>query len=936
MAEQENNRLFLLDAMALIYRAYFAFIRNPLINSKGMNTSAVSGFTSTLMDLINREKPTHIAVVFDTMAPTERAVEHDFYKANREETPRDIVVSIPFIKEIVKAFHIPVLEQDGYEADDIIGTLAKKAEHHGYTVYMVTPDKDFGQLVSDNIFIYKPPYQGRGSFDTIGVPEVLDRWDIDNVSQVIDILGLMGDSVDNIPGIPGVGEKTAVKLLKEFGSVENLLENTDKLKGKLQERVTEHANKALISKKLATIICDVPVKWDEEDLVMSKPDKKKLAELFNELEFRTLGRRILGDDFSVTQRPADKQMDLFGNVVEEKAGKTEEKQNEIKINQLDISNTSHEYIIVQALPEIRKLADQLLTEKELCFDTETTGLDPHVASLVGISFSAAAHKAFYIPFPEDKKHTKEILDILRPVFENKDILKIGQNLKYDMLVLMNQGIDVKGSMFDTMVAHYLLEPDMRHKMDILSETYLGYSPVPIENLIGKKGKNQMSMRDVDLETIKEYAAEDADITLQLKKLFAPALEDKGVVSLFEEVEMPLVKTLAMMEHTGVALDTDFLHNYSKELEKEISGEMNSIYDQAGVKFNIDSPKQLGEVLFIKLKIPYQGRKTKTGQYATNEEVLSRLASEYDICDHILTYRQLVKLKSTYVDALPGLVNNKTGRIHTTFNQTVANTGRLSSQNPNLQNIPIRTERGREVRKAFIPRNGDYTILSADYSQIELRIIAALSHDDAMISAFKDGLDIHTATASKVYETPLDDVTADMRRNAKMVNFGIIYGISAFGLSQRLNISRNEAGALINHYFRQYPGIKKYMDDSIQFARDNGFVATILGRRRYLKDIKSGNSTVRGFAERNAINMPIQGSAADMIKVAMINVDKEMKLKNLKSRMTLQVHDELVFDAYKPELETLKSLVAKNMKEAIKLDVPIEVEMGTGNNWLEAH
>ena len=943
MSKQEDKRLFLLDAMALIYRAYFAMIRTPLVNSKGQNVSAISGFTSTLFDLLTRENPTHIAVVFDAFGPTNRAEEHDFYKANRQETPGDIIQSIPWIKQIIEGFKIPCLEKEGFEADDIIGTLAKKAEKEGYQVYMVTPDKDFGQLVSDKVFIYKPPYQGKGGFEKLGVKEVLTKWDIERIDQVIDMLGLMGDSVDNIPGIAGVGEKTAAKLLKEFDSVEGILANTESIKGKLREKIEENKEMAIISKKLATIHCDVPIEFDEESLIMEEPNREKLSVLFNELEFRTIGKRILGDDFFVTAaQPQIGQMDLFGGgeskaVAMAKAeAKIEKAAEEVMAEIKTVDNVDHTYICADT-PELRKeLVESFLKEKQFSFDTETTGLEPLKAELVGLSFSCKHCEAYYVPIPKDIEKGKAILKEFEPLFQNEKILKIGQNIKFDLLALRKYGVEIKGLFFDTMVAHYLIEPDMRHQMDFLAETYLGYSPVSIEKLIGKRGKNQLTMRDVAVDKITQYAAEDADITLQLKQVFEPMVKENNLEKLLYEVEIPLMEVLADMEYEGVAIDTEFLNAYSKDLAEQIKCIEDEVFDAAGLRFNLDSPKQLGEVLFQKLEIPYKGKKTKTGQYSTGEEVLSKLAEEHSICGNILNYRELVKLKSTYVDALPLLVNPQTNRIHTTFRQTVANTGRLSSQNPNLQNIPIKRESGREVRKAFIARDSDHVLISADYSQIELRIIASLSEDEAMVEAFNKGQDIHAATAARVYGVPIEEVSRELRNNAKSVNFGIVYGISAFGLSQNLNISRSEAAELIKNYFEKYPKVKEYMDTSIEVAKKNGYASTILGRRKYLADINSRNATVRGFAERNAINMPIQGSAADMIKVAMINIHKEMQKQNLQSKMTLQVHDELVFDVHKDEVEQLKPIIEKGMKTAIELKVPLVVEMGQGQNWLEAH
>ncbi len=934
MTVQNDKRLFLLDAMALIYRAYYAFAQMRkqrgvgMVNSKGLETSAIYGFTNTLLDLIQRDEPTHIAVVFDTFAPTQRAEAFDFYKAQRAETPDDIVRSIPYIKDIIRGFRIPVLELDGFEADDIIGTLAKHAEKDGYEVYMVTPDKDFGQLVSDKVFIYKPPYQGKGGWEKIGQEAVLERWGIERIEQVIDMLGLMGDAVDNIPGIPGVGEVTAAKLLKQFGSIDNLLDNTDQLQGKLKEKVETNRDLALISKQLATIHTDVPVPFDEEDLIMEEPDKEKLSALFNELEFRTLGKRIMGEEYVVTVAPEQGQMSLFGNE------ETPATQNPGGGHNID--NTKHTYTLLTTLQEVEKLVQEWVNIEEYCFDTETTHLDPLQAELVGIALSKESHTGVYIALPDHREEVLKFLDALAPLFNNKAICKIGQNLKYDIRVLAQYGVSVQPPLFDTMLAHYLYEPDLRHGMDYMAETYLGYHPVSIEELIGKKGKGQKSMRDVPVEQVKEYAAEDADITIQLKQLLGPKLAENDLEPLFNDIEMPLMPVLAAMEDEGIRLDTQFLQEFSKELAADQLQVQDTIYGLAGMPFNIDSPKQLGELLFDHLKIPYSGKKTKTGQYSTGEDILSKLAADYPIAASVLEYREIGKLKSTYVDALPQLVLPATGRVHTTYNQAVANTGRLSSTNPNLQNIPIRTERGQRVRKAFIPRDDEHVLLSADYSQIELRIIAALSQDEGMISAFRNKEDIHTATAARVFGVQPAEVDRAMRSKAKAVNFGIAYGQTAFGLSQQLNISRTEAKEIIDTYFAQFPGIQRYMDDSIRFAQQHGYARTLLGRRRQLADINAGNPTVRGFAERNAINMPIQGTAADMIKIAMVRIHRAMQQENMQSKMILQVHDELVFDAHRKEVDALRALVIREMEGALQLDVPIVVETGVGSNWLEAH
>jgi len=940
---ENPKKLFLLDAFALIYRAYFAFSNNHRVNSKGLNTSAILGFTNTLLEVLKKEKPTHIAVVFDTSEPTVRHIEFAEYKANREEMPEDLRTAIPYIKKLIAGFHIPVLYSNGYEADDVIGTLAKKAEQHGYVTYMMTPDKDYGQLVSENIFIYKPARMGNGA-EVLGPAEICKKWEIENVNQLIDILGLMGDKVDNIPGIPGVGEKTAIQLIKDFGSIENLLQNTDKLKGKLKEKVELNKDMAIQSKRLATIICDVPIEFDETTLIMEEPDKEALRELFTELEFRRLAQQVIGEDITVSTPEPEKtkavkksnpnQTDLFA--VGDDDVSTEEAVEEVK-NFKTISEVNHTYQLIDTKEKRAVLLIDLLSQKAVCFDTETTGLDAHIAELVGISFSYKPNEAYYIPVSENREEAQQLVNEFKPFFESSSNLKIGQNIKYDLLVLKKYGVELKGHLFDTMIAHFLIQPDMRHNMNVLAETYLNYSPVSIETLIGKKGKDQLSMRSVDIEQIKEYAAEDADITLQLKNVFESMLNDTHTKKLFEEIEIPLIPVLADMEAEGIMLDKAALKELSLTLEKDIAHVEAEIQQLAGTPFNVSSPKQVGDVLFEVLQIAEKPKKTKTGQYATGEEVLVKLVGKHDIVGKILDYRELVKLKNTYVDTLPLLVNPTTHRIHTSFNQVVAVTGRLSSDNPNLQNIPIRTERGREIRKAFIPRGENYTLLSADYSQIELRIIAELSGDAGMIEAFQQGLDIHAATAAKVYNVYLEDVTSDMRRNAKMVNFGIIYGISAFGLSERLNIPRKEAAAIIENYFQKYPGIKTYMDDSIELAKEKGYVETIMGRRRYLRDINSSNHTVRGFAERNAINAPIQGSAADMIKIAMINIHNDFKTQNLKSKMLLQVHDELVFDVWHEEMDVVKHIVSHRMKTAMPtMKVPMEIGLGTGHNWLEAH
>ena len=939
-----QKKLFLLDAFALIFRAYYALIRNPRITSKGKNTNAQFGFTNTLFELINKEKPTHLAVCFDVAGKTERHTDFADYKANRQEAPEDLLASIPDIKKIIEGFNIPVIGVEGYEADDVIGTLAWEAHDAGYEVFMVTPDKDYGQLVRDGINIYKPAYQG-GDVEIMGPKEVCAKWDIQRVDQVVDILGLMGDAVDNIPGIAGVGEKTAAKLLKEYDTLENVLANADNIKGALGEKVRAGKESAIMSKKLATIITKSPVEFHEENFRLKEWNIETLKEVFAELEFKTLGKRILGEDFNMFQSaPVGVQTDLFGNVVESK--KIEQKKSEVIEESLtpglvaakNIGNTKHHYILVDTEEKINSLVVDLLDKKEICFDTETTNIDANQAELVGMSFAFQKGEAYYIPCPADRKKTEKILAQFSSVFNSTEIVWIGQNLKYDLLVLKWYNIELRGNIFDTMLAHYVIEPDGKRSMDLLSAQYLGYEPVHIDELIGKKGKLQGNMRDVEIEKVKEYAAEDADITLQLKNVFAPLLTEKEVRRVFEEVENPLVKVLTDMEFEGIKVDVGFLNDYSKELEREAKKCEESVYLQAGVRFNLASPKQLGEVLFDKLQIDPKAKKTKTGQYATGEDVLLKLAHQHKIVDDILGFRELTKLKSTYVDALPQMINPKTGRVHTSYAQAVAVTGRLSSNNPNLQNIPVRTDRGREIRKAFVPRDTKHVLVSADYSQIELRIVAAISGDPNMCEAFKQGKDIHTATASKVYNVSDADVTKEMRYKAKSVNFGIIYGQGAFGLAENLGISRTEAKEIIDNYKKEFSGINQYMDDTINFAKENGFVQTLMGRKRWLKDINSSNFTVRGFAERNAINSPIQGTAADMIKLAMIKIHHAMKREKLRSKMLLQVHDELVFDAIPEELDVLKPLILENMKSAMLLpnEVPVEAELGVGENWLLAH
>lgn len=945
MSQKQAHKLFLLDAMALIYRAHFAFSKNPRISSKGLNTGVMLGFTNTLVEVLDKEKPTHIGVAFDTKAPTFRHLQYEPYKANRQDQPEDITASIPWVKEIVRAFRIPILEMDGFEADDIIGTLAKKAKREDFTVYMMTPDKDFGQIVEDHIFLYKPAFMGNG-VDVMGPKQVCEKWDIDHVDRVRDMLGLMGDAVDNIPGIPGIGEKTAVKLLKEYGTVEGLIANVDKLKGKQRENVENFAQQGLLSKELATIKIDVPVDFHEEDLRYDGIDEEKLRAIFTELEFRTLAARIFKEPSAKKATLiAPAQMDLFGSpaAASAPAGLISEDDEESEPLELGpppvletIWSNVHNYHKIKGKAEVNELVEYLLLQKEICFDTETTALDAMQAELVGLSFSYIPGEAYYIPVSDNQEETQKILELLRPVFENESITKIGQNVKYDMLVLKNYGIDVKGTLYDTMLAHYLIEPEGKHSMDWLAQQYLNYMPVSITELIGKKGKNQGNMRDVDEDEVTAYAAEDADITLKLKEKFDPILKANGLESLFDDVENPLIRVLTEMEFEGVRINTESLAELSVLLEKESQEIEKKVYELAGVRFNLASPKQLGDVLFEKLKLDPKAKKTKTGQYATGEEILSKMANEHPIAEAILDYRQMVKLKSTYVDALPTMINPKTGRIHTTYNQFVAATGRLSSINPNLQNIPIRTARGREIRKAFVPRDDNHVLLSADYSQIELRLMAAFSQDESMLEAFRSGRDIHATTAAKIFKVPLEEVTSEMRRKAKTANFGIIYGISAFGLAQRLSIPRGEAKEIIDSYFLEFPAVKEYMDGAIEKARKDEYVETILGRRRYLRDINSRNMTMRGFAERNAINAPLQGSAADLIKVAMIHVYEWMKKEKLKSKMILQVHDELVFDAHMDEVELLKKHIPGLMSNAIKLAVPVEVEVGVGTDWLQAH
>ena len=954
----EQKRLFLVDAYALIFRGYYAFIKNPRINSKGTDTSAIMGFMNSLLDVIKRERPDHLAVCFDKGGSADRVEMFEAYKANRDATPEAIKIAVPYIYDILKAMHIPIMVKEGFEADDVIGTLSKQAEKEGYQTFMVTPDKDFAQLVSDNIFMYRPMFGG--GYETWGIPEVQKKFEVERPEQVIDFLGMMGDASDNIPGLPGVGEKTAKKFIAAYGSMENLLANTHELKGKMKEKIEAAKELGLLSKKLATIMLDVPVIFNEHDFELNTPDIEKVKEIFQELEFRRLIDNFTKTFSTETEKISTETINKSLPLGEVSVGQSRKGQKETSAgagqfslfggedsNSVETSTTihsgrntskttSHFYQSVALGMATKLFVKNLLNQTSVCFDTETTGLNPLTAELVGIAFSWEIGKGFYLPFSENKDEAQELIEQLRPFFESEAIEKIGQNLKYDIKVLAKYNIDVRGKLFDTMIAHYLINPDMRHSMDVLAETYLNYTPISITELIGKKGKNQLSMRDVPLEQQTEYAVEDSDITLQLKEHFEKELGDANTQKLFDEIEIPLVKVLANMELEGINLDRDFLLSLSTDLNTDIARLESKIYELAGEEFNIASPKQLGIVLFEKLKLVDKPKKTKTGQYATSEDILSYLAKDHEIIQNILEYRGLAKLKSTYVDALPTQVQPSTGRVHTDYMQTVAATGRLSSNNPNLQNIPIRTERGRQIRKAFIPRSEDYTLLSADYSQIELRVIAALSEEETMINAFKNGEDIHASTASKVFNVPISEVTREQRGNAKTVNFGIIYGVSAFGLSNQTDLSRSEAKEVIDTYYETYPKLRNYISEQVDFARDNGYVQTVLGRRRYLNDINSRNAVVRGAAERNAVNAPIQGSAADIIKIAMIHIHNKLEAGNYKTKMLLQVHDELVFDVYKPELEAIKTLVKTEMENAYKLSVPLDVDLGVGNDWLEAH
>lgn len=928
-----EKTLYLIDGHALVYRSHYAFIRRPLINSKGINTSAISGFVRTLLEIIRDKNPDYIAVVFDPEGPTFRHEEYDLYKANRDKQPEDIQIAIPYIKKILEAFNIPVIIVDRYEADDVIGTLAKEAARNGFKTYMVTPDKDYGQLVDDNIFMYRPLGKGEGH-EVLGVGKIKEKWGIENPDQVIDFLAIQGDSSDNIPGVKGIGEKGAKKLLKEFGSLENIYKNLDKITGKTKEYLENSRDNAFLSKYLATIKTDVPVDNDIERFKKRDFDKEKIAEIFKELEFRALAKSILGGE---EKKPI--QGSLFGDNIKKQSlfetNNTAKQEYEVVKNNFE--NSKKHYFLVESVRDIDELISKLKTQNEFAFDTETSALNPNEADLVGMSFSFEKDTAYYVSLNVHDDNFPDLLNKFKEILLDESINKIGQNLKYDNLIMKWQGIDVKGHLFDTMIAHYLLEPDMRHKLDYLSESYLKYKMVPIEKLIGKKGKNQLSMADIDISVVKDYAAEDADITYQLKELFENKLKEENLLDVFEKIEMPLIDVLMQMEYNGVYIDKDFLYDYSKVLEKQIYDFEKQIFEKAGVRFNIASPKQVGEVLFEKLKIPYRWKKTASGQHSTSEEKLSELAVKHDIVKDILEFRKLQKLKNTYVDSLPKLINPRTGRIHSSFNQARAATGRLSSENPNLQNIPIRDEAGREIRKAFKPRNENYLLFSADYSQVELRLIADMSNEKAMLEAFNNGLDIHKATAAKIFKIPLEEVTPDQRRQAKTINFSIIYGAGATNLSRQLGISRVEAKNLIESYFKEYSGLQKYFEEIVDFARQHGYVLTKLGRKRKLRDINSRNGLARSNAERMAINTPIQGTAADMIKLAMINIHYEMRKRNMKSKMIMQVHDELVFDMHKEEQEELKQLVIDKMTNALPdLKVNIKVDTGTGNNWLEAH
>ncbi len=925
-----KNILYLLDAYALIYRAYYAFIKNPRINSKGVNTSAIYGFTNTLDEVINRIRPTHLGVVFDPAGPNFRHELYKEYKAQRPPTPEAIKEGIPVIKKIIEGFNIPVIQVAGFEADDVIGTLAHKAAKQGIEVYMMTPDKDYCQLVKENVFMYKPRRGGKDE-EILGITEVNERFGIDNPIKVIDILAMWGDASDNIPGIPGVGEVTAKKYIKKFGSLDGLYENTHKLQGKQKENAVNFKEQAYLSYKLATIDTNVPVEFDAESYKMSKPNRTVLLKLFDDLEFKIHAQRI---EQSVSKSTNAGTGNLQGTLFD--MGELTTNAAELVKKTDDISTVEHSYHLTDTNEKHIALLEQLAASNEFCFDTETTGLNVHLAELVGMSFSLKKGTAYYVPIPANRGEAIAILEKFKAVFENETIGKIGQNIKFDIMMFRAYNIEVKGEFFDTMIAHYLLQPDQRHNMDTLCENYLNYTPVSIEELIGKKGKNQKTMRNVPTDKIKEYASEDADLTLQLKAFFEPKLKEQGFDKLFREMEMPLINVLVEMEHNGIKINTNALNQFGGKLNKEVGEIEKKIIELAGVDFNIASTKQLGEVLFEKMKIVANPKLTKTKQYSTSEPELQKLIGKHEIISLILEYRSIKKLVSTYIEALPKLINPKTSKIHTSFNQAVAATGRLSSNNPNLQNIPIRTENGRKVREAFVPQNDDYMLMSVDYSQIELRVIAHLSKDENMIEAFCNEADIHTATAAKINGVPADEVTKDMRSRAKSANFGIVYGISSFGLAQNLKIKRAEAKQLIDGYFKTYPKVKIFMDESVKLARNNKAVETIMGRKRNLPDIDSRNPIVRGVAERNAINAPVQGSAADIIKIAMINIHRKMKKLNLESKMLLQVHDELVFDVYRPELEQMKEMVKYEMENAIKISVPLTAESGIGENWLEAH
>lgn len=934
MDQKEEKKLFLLDAFALIYRAYFAFSRNPQTNSKGLDTSAVFGFANTLIEVLKKEKPTHIAVVFDTAKPTFRHEEYVEYKAHREAMPEGISGALPYIHRLIEAFRIPTLAVDGYEADDVIGTLAKKAEKEGFTTYMMTPDKDYAQLITENILMYRPSRSGKG-VEVWGPKEVYEKFDVVDVKQVIDYLGMMGDASDNIPGIPGVGDKTARKLLQAYGSMEGLYENVDELKGKMKEKVIANKEQAFLSRHLATICLDVPIELDPKSLEIEEIDKEKMAPLLAELEFRVMAKKVLGEDYNMPvaaapSAPDNGQMGLFD------AAPASTEQTVELVDMSTIEDQQHEYILIDTEESRKDLLKKLLQQKSVCFDTETTGLDELTAEMVGMSFSYEAHKAYYVPVPPERAKAQEIVSFFKPLFESETIEKIAQNIKYDMNMLLNYEVHLSGPLYDTMLAHYVLQPDMRHNMTVLSETYLNYKPVEIESLIGKKGKGQKSMRDLPPEEVVDYASEDADITWRLKEVLAPQLEALKSFRVFKDIEMPLVPVLADMEREGIRMDAEMLTILSKELESDILTVQKEIFEMAGMEFNIASPKQMGEVLFDHMKLDEKAKKTKTGQYSTSEATLSKMAKKHDIIAKILDFRSLQKLKSTYVDALPMLVSEHTGRIHTSYNQAVAATGRLSSVNPNLQNIPIRTERGREVRKAFVARDENHLLLAADYSQIELRLIAELSKDPVMVEAFRNKEDIHSTTAAKIFDVAKEEVTREMRSHAKTVNFGIIYGVSAFGLSEQTNLSRKEAKEVIDAYFATYTHLKDYMQSNVTFAQEHGYVETIMGRRRYLKDINSRNAVVRKHAERNAVNAPVQGSAADIIKIAMIRIHNALKAAGVKTKMLLQVHDELIFDVPKDEVDLVSSIIKKEMEGAIETTVPLEVEIGLGDNWLQAH